>query len=123
MEKKTLGSFIAVLRKSQGMTQKELAERLGVSDKTISHWERDESSPDISLIPVIAEIFDVTCDELLRGEKSESTNKNSTECNIKKISLNKTDMQDFYFNISKMCSIADFLYAKFKNNESLSTAN
>ncbi len=72
MEQKTIGKFIAVLRKSQGMTQKELAERLGVSDKTVSHWERDESAPDISLIPVIAEIFSVTCDELLRGEKSSS---------------------------------------------------
>ena len=70
MEQKTIGKFIAVLRKSQGMTQKELAERLGVSDKTVSHWERDESAPDISLIPVIAEIFSVTCDELLRGEKN-----------------------------------------------------
>ena len=70
MEKKTLGSFIALLRKSRGMTQRELAEKLGVSDKTISHWERDESAPDISMIPVIAEIFDVTCDELLKGEKA-----------------------------------------------------
>ena len=70
MEQKTIGKFIAVLRKSRGMTQKELAERLGVSDKTVSHWERDESAPDISLIPVIAEIFSVTCDELLRGEKA-----------------------------------------------------
>ncbi|MGN1194394.1 MAG: helix-turn-helix domain-containing protein, partial [Acutalibacteraceae bacterium] len=70
MEQKTIGKFIAVLRKSRGMTQKELAEKLGVSDKTVSHWERDESAPDISLIPVIAEIFSVTCDELLRGEKS-----------------------------------------------------
>ena len=70
MEQKTIGKFIAVLRKSRGMTQKELAEKLGVSDKTVSHWENDESAPDISLIPVIAEIFSVTCDELLRGEKA-----------------------------------------------------
>ena len=70
MEQKTISKFIAVLRKSRGMTQKELAEKLGVSDKTVSHWERDESAPDISLIPVIAEIFSVTCDELLRGEKA-----------------------------------------------------
>ena len=70
MEQKTIGKFIAVLRKSQGMTQRELADKLGVSDKTVSHWERDESAPDISLIPVIAEIFSITCDELLRGEKS-----------------------------------------------------
>ncbi len=69
MEKKTLGSFIAVLRKANGMTQREMADRLCVSDKAISRWERDECSPDIALIPVIAEMFDISCDELLKGER------------------------------------------------------
>ncbi len=69
MEKKTIGSFIAALRKANGMTQKELAEKLNVSDKTISRWERDDGAPDLSAIPVIAEIFGITCDELLRGER------------------------------------------------------
>lgn len=85
MEKKTLGSFIAVLRKSRGMTQRELAEKLGVSDKTVSHWERDESAPDISMIPVIAEIFDVTCDELLKGEKAKDTNETTPKNNQKQM--------------------------------------
>lgn len=84
MEKKTLGSFIAVLRKSRGMTQKELAEELGVSDRTVSHWERDESAPDISIIPVIAEIFDVTCDELLKGEKAKREIESSPQKTVKK---------------------------------------
>ncbi len=69
MEKKTIGAFIAALRKARGMTQKDLAERLHVSDKTVSRWERDENDPDLALIPVLAEIFEVTCDELLRGER------------------------------------------------------
>ena len=69
MEKRSIGGFIAALRKANGMTQKDLAERLNVSDKTVSRWERDEGSPDLSVIPVIAEIFDITCDELLRGER------------------------------------------------------
>ena len=41
MEKKTIGGFIAALRKANGMTQKDLAERLNVSDKTVSRWERE----------------------------------------------------------------------------------
>ena len=57
MEKKTIGQFIAALRKASGMTQKQLSERLNVSDKAVSRWERDECAPDLSLIPVIAEIF------------------------------------------------------------------
>ena len=69
MEQKTIGRFISALRKANGMTQKDLAERLNVSDKTVSRWERDEGAPDLSAIPVIAEIFGVTCDELLRGER------------------------------------------------------
>ena len=69
MEKKTIGGFIAALRKANGMTQKDLAERLHVSDKTVSRWERDDGAPDLAVIPVIAEIFGVSCDELLRGER------------------------------------------------------
>ncbi|MBP3700841.1 MAG: helix-turn-helix transcriptional regulator [Lachnospiraceae bacterium] len=69
MERKTIGGFIAALRKANGMTQKDLAEKLNVSDKTVSRWERDDGAPDLSVIPTIAEIFGVTCDELLRGER------------------------------------------------------
>lgn len=69
MAKKSIGQFIAALRKANGMTQKQLAEKPNVSDKAVSRWERDESAPDLSLIPVIAEIFGVTSDEILRGER------------------------------------------------------
>ncbi len=70
MEKKTIGKFISALRRANGMTQKELGEKLFVSDKTVSRWECDESTPELSLIPVIAEIFGITTDELLRGERN-----------------------------------------------------
>ena len=75
--KLTLGAFIAALRKEKGLTQRELSEMLSVSDKTVSHWERDETSPDISLLPVIADIFGITVDELLKGEKKEAENGSS----------------------------------------------
>ena len=69
MEKKTLGAFIALLRKEKGLTQKQLAELLNVSDKTVSHWECDENSPDISILPFLAENLGVSVDELLKGER------------------------------------------------------
>ncbi len=72
MERKTIGSFIAALRKANGFTQQEVADKLNVSNKAISRWERDECSPDISLLTSIAEIFDVTTDELLKGERKAS---------------------------------------------------
>lgn len=74
MEKKSIGKFIALLRKANGYTQEELASLLNVSNKTISSWENDNSSPDLSLIVVLADIFHVSCDELLRGEKDSSSN-------------------------------------------------
>lgn len=70
MEKKTIGSFLTALRKASGMTQKQLAEKLNVSDKAVSRWERDECAPDLSLIPVLAEIYGVTSDEILRGQRA-----------------------------------------------------
>ncbi|MCL2677434.1 MAG: helix-turn-helix transcriptional regulator [Clostridiales bacterium] len=69
MEKKTIGGFISALRKSNGLTQQEMADKLNVSNKTVSKWERDESCPDIGLIPAIAELYGVTCDEILLGER------------------------------------------------------
>ena len=78
MEKKTIGGFIAALRKANGMTQKDLAKQLNVSDKTVSRWERDDGAPDLAVIPVIAEIFNVTCDELLRGERKSPTERAET---------------------------------------------
>lgn len=69
MERKTIGAFIAALRKANGMTQQELADMLNISNKAVSRWERDECAPDITLIPALAEILGVTCDELLKGER------------------------------------------------------
>ena len=69
MEKKSMGSFLTALRKANGLTQKQLAEQLNVSDKAVSRWERDECAPDLSLIPVLAEIYGVTSDEILRGQR------------------------------------------------------
>ena len=69
MEKKTMGSFLAALRKAKGMTQQEVADRLNVSNKTVSKWERDEGCPEIMMLPLIAELYSVTVDEILRGER------------------------------------------------------
>lgn len=64
-----MGSFMAALRKANGLTQQQVADKLNVSNKTISKWECDEGYPEITMLPAIAEIYSVTVDELLRGEK------------------------------------------------------
>ena len=69
MTKISMGEFISVQRKAKGMTQQQVADELGVSNKTVSSWETGASCPDISLIPAIADLFGVTCDEILRAER------------------------------------------------------
>ncbi len=59
-----LGDNIAYLRRTTGMTQEMLAYRLGVSSQAVSKWERQLSCPDVSLLPVIADVFEVSIDEL-----------------------------------------------------------
>ena len=66
MKKETFGNMVAVLRKERGMTQLELAEKMGVTDKAVSKWERDLSFPDVSSIPKLAEILGVSVDELMQ---------------------------------------------------------
>lgn len=67
MKKKTLGMMISSLRKEKGMTQLELAEKMGVTDKAVSKWERDLSYPDLNSIPKLAEIFDVSVEDLMQN--------------------------------------------------------
>ena len=66
---KTLGTMIAELRKQHGMTQLELAEKMGVTDKAVSKWERDLSCPDINSIPNLAQILGVSVEELMQIKK------------------------------------------------------
>lgn len=78
MKKQTLGMMISSLRKEKGMTQLELAEKMGVTDKAVSKWERNLSFPDINSIPELAEILDVSVDDLMqvKTEVKENISKN-----------------------------------------------
>ncbi len=64
-----VGEQIAVLRKSKGLTQSELGERLGVSFQAVSKWERGETLPDITLLPDLAKILETTIDFILLGSE------------------------------------------------------
>ena len=77
--KKTLGAMIAELRKKQGMTQLELAEKIGVTDKAVSKWERDLSCPDISSLPRLAEVLGVSVDELMQTKKADTPERDTAE--------------------------------------------
>ena len=67
----TLGKRIAMLRRQRGLKQDDLANTLGVSAQAVSKWENDQTCPDISLLPKLAELLEVSVDELLSGKKEE----------------------------------------------------
>ncbi len=73
MDKEKFGAFVSALRKEKGMTQKELAAALFVSDKAVSKWETAASLPDVALLIPLAEILGVTVTELLQGRKNENS--------------------------------------------------
>ena len=68
MDQEKIGVFIQTLRKEKGLTQKELAEQVGVSDKTISKWENGNGIPDTMSLPLLCESLGVRVSELLAGE-------------------------------------------------------
>ena len=69
MNQEKIGKFILKLRKEKKMTQQELADKLNVTDRAVSHWENGRSIPDVSLFKSICEIFDISVNELISGEK------------------------------------------------------
>jgi len=69
MDQIKVGAFLKHLRKEKGITQEKLSEELGVSGRTISRWETGKNMPDISLLVEIAEFFDVSIPEIIKGER------------------------------------------------------
>ena len=69
----TLGKRIAMLRRQKGLKQDDLANALDVSPQAVSKWENDQTCPDISLLPRLAQLLEVSVDELLSGKKNELT--------------------------------------------------
>ena len=70
-KKHSVGKSIATLRKEKGWTQVELAEKLQVSDKAVSKWEKDDAFPSVEFFPALAELFSVSIDYLMTGKKAE----------------------------------------------------
>ena len=69
MNQEKIGKFIACLRKEKKLTQEQLAQKLGVTSKSISRWENGKTMPDVSLFEPLCKELDITINELLSGEK------------------------------------------------------
>lgn len=72
MAKQPIGEFLATLRKAHGYTQQQVADELGISNRTLSAWEQGRAYPDILTLPALAELYGVTADEIINGERAKT---------------------------------------------------
>ena len=101
MDQVKVGVFLASLRKEKGLTQEALAERIGVTNKTISRWETGTYMPDVEMLLILGEQFNVTVNELLCGERlSDEAIRTKSESNIKYLAATNKK------RIRKICLIA-----------------
>lgn len=104
-----IGEFIAKLRKGKGYTQKTLAEKLYVGEKTISKWERGIVAPDIDIIKKLAEVLDTSIEELINGEKKYDNKVESSTINAAKIYFNQAK----YRTMKRFIVIIAIMFAIF----------
>ena len=98
-----IGNFVAELRKKQKLTQEQLGEKLGVTNKTVSRWETGTYLPPAEALLAMSELFGVSINELLSGKRlSEAEYKEAAEENLKQTvktsSFTLKDRTDFYKN-------------------------
>ena len=108
MDPKLTGNIIAEKRKALGLNQIQLAERLNVSNRTISKWENGDGYPDITMLCDIADCLDITIDELLTG-KTPTSRIIETE---KPCAINK-DKQKYIFSVLFSISICLSVFSAF----------
>lgn len=109
--KETLGQRLARFRKNLGLRQEDIAEKVNVSAQAVSKWENDLSAPDISVLPILADILNVSLDELLGREVSqtkvvpigERKNVNSMILKINISSCGDTVKVNLPLSIIKLC--------------------
>lgn len=82
------GKLISTIRKQKGMTQKDIATLLNVSDKAVSKWERGECYPEVTLLPQLSSILEISIDELLIGNKTNNENKSNKQCSMENYNHN-----------------------------------
>lgn len=79
MDTKKIGAFLKQCRKEKNLTQEQLAEKFGVSERTVSRWETGSNMPDLSILVELADYYDIEIKELLDGERSSTMNKEMKE--------------------------------------------
>ena len=110
MNQKKIGDFISKLRKEKNLTQEQLGQKLGVSNKTISRWENGNYLPDISLFEPISQEFNISINELLKGERIEKDEelKESHKNILNILNKNKVEKKKIKIFIGIICLLLIF---------------
>lgn len=103
MDQIKIGQFIAQCRKEKNMTQRQLAEALGISDKTISKWETGKGLPEAGFMTPLSEILGITVNELLTGERiPEAEYRERAEETMVALAEVKTEVENVKKNVASM---------------------
>lgn len=117
MNQVKIGKFIASKRKEQGLTQLQLAEKLGITDRAVSKWETGKSLPDASLMPELCKLLKITINDLLCGEVVSVENYNEKAEKALLEMVKKEEMQNkklmMYENVIGFSSTLSFLIQVF----------
>ena len=107
MDQMKIGSFLKELRKEKGMTQEQLAEQLNTSNRSVSRWETGNNLPDLSMLIILAEYYDVDVREIIDGKrKSENMNEEVKETLEKVASYNEMlNLKSMRKGIITMCIV------------------
>ncbi len=107
MDQMKIGSFLKELRKEKGLTQEQLAEQLNISNRSVSRWETGSNMPDLSMLIILAEYYDVDVREIIDGKrKSENMNDEVKETLEKVASYNEMlNLKSMRKGIIAMCIV------------------
>ena len=108
MDMKKIGSFLKALRKEKGITQEQLAEKLGVAGRTVSRWETASNMPDLSVLIQLAEFYDIEVGEILDGERKDIVMDKEAKETLNKIADYSNDEKQKAVNVYKFSLMAMF---------------
>lgn len=119
MNQEKIGMFIAECRKEKNLTQKDLADKLGITDKAVSKWENGRCMPDISSLQALTSVLGITINELLAGERiTEEDTEEKSEENIfallKKINKTNTRLQKILLCLMSVFAVIGAILFNFE---------
>lgn len=124
MDQKVIGNFLKTLRKEKGITQEQLAEIMGVSSRTVSRWETGSNMPDLDVLILIADYYEVELREILDGErKSEKMNKELEDTVLKVADYSANEKREYAWRMCGLFTIGFILLIVYVIMENMGIAD